>query len=123
MKFKLLCATAIFAALLSGCASNTRYHWAGYADNVYQHEANQLTDEEYLEKLVSGVQYAEKNNKLVPPGYYADVGTAYLKLGDADSALAYYEKERNLWPESQYFMDTLIKGIKKNLDAFKGNAK
>lgn len=122
MNIKLLCALAC-AVVLTGCANGPRYHWAGYADNIYKHEANQLTDEEYLERLVSGVTYAEKNGKLVPPGYYADVGTAYLKLGDADNALVYYQKEHDLWPESQYLMASLIKNIRKNMNAFKGNTK
>lgn len=123
MNIKLLCLASVCAVFLSGCVSGPRYHWANYPDNVYEHESNQLTDEEYLEKLVEGVQYAETHNKLVPPGYYADVGTAYLKLGDAETAITYYQKEHDLWPESRHFMSVLIKGVRKNLDAFKGNSK
>ena len=111
------------ALVLSGCAPTGLYAWGDYADDMFKHEQNDLTDQEYLARIEADLKASEKAGYRIPPGLYADVGTANLKLGNAEAALVYYEKERNLWPESRDFMDMLIKGVKRNLESFKGTAK
>ena len=133
---------------LSGCSTGMHgglYHWSGYSKNLYAFENNELTEQEYLNTLTDGIS-PDKGDNLeqainfamlsghldslvniqegvrVPPGYYAEIGTAYLKLGDVDNAILYYEKEHDRWPESKFFMSTLLKGLKKNRAAFKGNS-
>lgn len=123
MNIKLAVSCLVLTGCLTGCAHQTLYSWGDYADHIFVHEQNELTDEEYLARLEKDLIYAETVSHKVPPGLYADVGTAYLQLGDAPKALSYYEKERDLWPEGRSFMELLIQGVKKNMEGFKGNSK
>ena len=49
----------------------------------------------------------------VPPGAYADYGFLLFRRGDRKGAIAYFEKERLLFPESSAFM-TKLENAKKS---------
>ena len=44
----------------------------------------------------------------VPPGIYAEYGHVLLDIGKAREAIIYFEKEKNVWPESSMLMDKMI---------------
>ena len=51
--------------------------------------------------------------KVPPPGLYAELGTLYLEAGDTQTAIDYYQKEQDAWPESQHLMTSLITTLSK----------
>lgn len=96
---------------LVGCAAPTMYRWGGYDDALYQHYKNPQDRDEFVAKLRSVIDEAEKNAAVVPPGCYAEYGWALYEEGRAAEAVVYFEKERQRWPESSAFMDKLIKSV------------
>jgi hypothetical protein len=54
----------------------------------------------------------ESGSKKVPPGLYADYGFMLYQRGEFSNAIAYFEKEKRIFPESKQLMDTVIKKIR-----------
>ena len=99
--------------MLAGCQTNTGlYQWGSYEDSTYQYYKTPAEIEVYTAKLQASIATAERYGK-VPPGLYAEYGTALLNQGKKDEAVAYYRKERDLWSESQFFMDAMISRLEK----------
>jgi len=102
---------AIF--LLSGCANNTMYYWGNYSNSLYQYKKN-LTQESldrHISELLEIVRKSNARNLRVPPGVYAELGFIYTEKGDNVEAIKYFELEKNTYPESAKFMDSLIKSM------------
>lgn len=55
----------------------------------------------------------EKAKQPIPPGLYAEIGTIYLERGDRNTAVGFYKKERQTWPESKALMDSMINTLDK----------
>lgn len=96
--------------LLSGCATEL-FYWGKYEDSLIERyvDNDQAHTEAHLRELVTE---AESEHKRVPPGVYADYGFTLFKRGDKAGAISYFEKERQLYPESTPFMTKLIEKIK-----------
>lgn len=95
------------AMLLTACGQKTMYEWGGYNRSLLSYYKNPGAIDEFAEDLSETLQEAEAVNG-VPPGLYAEYGYIMLELGDADTAIEYFNKERNRWPESAYLMDKVI---------------
>lgn len=108
---KLFC--SVIVLYLGGCSAVGLYQWGGYEDNLYRYYDKPQSRQDVMQRLEAHAQSLESSSKIVPPGFYAELGTFYLELGDLQSAVAYYKKEAESWPESRAFMDALIN----NLDA------
>lgn len=98
--------------LLSACASQSN-EWGNYSNQLYAYyktptdaQRLQLTDE--LQKIFAR---AELKGKAPPPGLFAEYGTIMLEQGDQHSAVEYYIKERDAWPESRVLMESLIQTL------------
>jgi len=105
-----LCPYAIMACL-AGCAAPALYDWGDYGDSLelcYEKENTRQAEQILQEQIVA---YA--TGKRIPPGVYADYGFLLFRRGDTGGALAYFEKEKNRYPESALLMDKLIERIKK----------
>lgn len=98
---------------LGGCASSGLYQWGDYEDDLYRYYDKPQARQNIMVNLEAHAQRLESASAIVPPGFYAELGTFYLELGDLQSAVAYYRKEAETWPESRAFMEALIN----NLDA------
>ena len=48
----------------------------------------------------------------MPPGVYAELGFNYADKGNNVEAIKYFELEKNTYPESAKFMDSLIKSVR-----------
>ncbi len=100
---------AVAAAALSGCAAQTMYHWGGYDDALYGHYKAPADREAFVEKLKTIILEAEQQDRRVPPGAYAEYGFSLYEEGQFDQAVVYFQKERDLWPESRLLMEKMIR--------------
>jgi hypothetical protein len=104
-------------ATLTGCAGPKQlYSWNGYQLQVYAHLKNdgKSSPEEQIIELEKGIQQAAAKGAQVPPGYHAHLGLLYLNTGRTDQALAAWNQEKALFPESTKYIDFLIGNMKKN---------
>lgn len=107
----------IFAAALSGCASQSLYQWGGYEGMLYQGYKDATKMEALRVGLESHIAELEQSGQKVAPGLYAELGTLYLQAGDGDKALTFYGREREAWPESRGLMEAMIKNIERRKQA------
>lgn len=105
------CFMGTVATALVGCAQPSIYHWGKFEDGLHDRYVNQNHDQADA-YLLQTIGAAEQQNLRVPPGAYADYGFLLFKRGDRAGAIAYFEKERLLFPESSAFMTKLIERIK-----------
>ena len=49
----------------------------------------------------------------VPPGYHAHLGLLYGKQGKPDQFMAQMQTEKKLFPESETYVDFLLRNFKK----------
>ncbi len=111
-----LCLLAALSAL-TGCAGPKQlYSWNDYQPQVYAHLKNdgKSSPEEQILELEAGIQKAAAKGAQVPPGYHAHLGLLYLNTGRTDQALAAWNQEKALYPESTKYIDFLINNMKKN---------
>lgn len=102
------------ALAAGGCVdSTTRFNWGPYSDGLYRYYHDPASAERVRSQLVRHIQALEKSGALVPPGLYAEVGTYFLDAGDSQTAVEYYRKEYDAWPESRSFMSALIQNLEK----------
>ncbi|MCK5193486.1 MAG: DUF4810 domain-containing protein [Desulfobulbaceae bacterium] len=94
-----------FGAL--GCVPSTKYHWGNYENSLYRYYKNPAEVEEMAEALAKIIEKGERDGK-VPPGLCAEYGYLLFTTGNTGEAIAYFEKEKNIWPESSMLMDKMI---------------
>jgi hypothetical protein len=109
---------ALFAGLLlTACSTGTHglYQWGNYEDQVYAmyNSAEKTSPQEQLAKLEADGEKARAGNRTPPPGYYAHLGYLYFETGNPERALASFQNEKTLFPESRSYMDRLIARFKK----------
>ena len=95
------------ALIMAGCVQTTKYNWGGYSQTLYDYHRDATTQADYqdaLEKVIA----SEGPDRKVPPGIFAELGYLKLASGDADGAVALFEREKAAWPESTFMMDKAI---------------
>lgn len=104
--------TALLAGLFaSGCATqHGLYQWGQYEEQIYAmySDAGKSSLQEQISKLEMDVEKARAANKPLPPGHHAHLGYLYFQTGKLDQAIAAFETEKLLFPESRPYMDRLI---------------
>jgi len=112
-KLAALCA----GLLLTACSTGTQglYQWGSYEDQVYAmyNSAEKTSPQEQLAKLEADGEKARAGNRTPPPGYYAHLGYLYFETGNPERAVASFQNEKTLFPESRSYMDRLIARFKK----------
>lgn len=114
MKIRLL--LLIAAILATGCATrNTLYQWGNYENQIYAMYADsgKTSPQDQIAKLESDREQARAANKALPPGFQAHLGYLYFQTGKLDQAVAAFETEKLLFPESRPYMDRLIAQAKR----------
>lgn len=96
------------AALSGACAAPTLYPWGGYDEVLYAHYQSPQDHAAFVERLKTIVLEAEQSGRKVPPGIYAEYGHALYEEGQYDQAILYFQKERDLWPESRVLMEKMV---------------
>lgn len=107
------CALVLLVAVVQGCAPSRKYAWGKYDSTLYSHYKNPQDREAHLECLKEIVQNAEAGDS-VPPGLYAEYGYALYESGNLTEAIAYFEKEKAKWPESNVFMEKMIRNARRH---------
>jgi hypothetical protein len=112
-RHKLIVALPVLMFLV-GCATDSGlYRWYGYDEKLFSYYQKPETAEQFRVEMETAVQEVEKGGGRVAPGICAELGTLYLQKGDKSSAVRWYQKERDAWPESVSLMDSLIATLQK----------
>jgi hypothetical protein len=121
---KLATAAGFGILFLTGCVTQhpSRYTWGDYDGSLYAYYKNPAKSTAYMEALSKIVSEAGASQKTIAPGLYAEYGYMLLQQKKTDEAIVYFNKEKQTWPESGYFMDGMIKsaqiaGVKKDAAA------
>ena len=103
--------------LLFGCVQ-TQHDWGDYSNELYTYYKSPTPEEraELTEELLEIFERVEKKGAKPPPGLYAEYGTFLFQNGDYSGAITFYTKEKQAWPDSTQFMDSLITSLNKQLE-------
>lgn len=111
IKRSLILVALVFLA--TGCATNKGlYEWGSYEDDLFAYYHKPELKEKVVASHLAYLSELEQNNKKPPPGLLAEAGTLLLQEGDRKGALAFYQREHDLWPESRQMMSALIQNLK-----------
>ena len=101
---------------LGACATKTPplYSWQGYQANLDAYfRGTSLSPEAQAQLMETDLQKMTASGLSVPPGYHAHLGLLYAEHGDLDRFEQQVQIEKTLYPESQTFMDFLLRNFKK----------
>lgn len=91
------------------------YTWYNYVDSSYKYDKKQ--DQKSADALFKDFQKIMAKQKgarqVVPPGIYAENGYMLIKSGKKEEGLALLKKEVELYPESNVFIERIIKQLEK----------
>lgn len=110
---RLLIAVAA-ACAAGGCAQPAKplYYWNGFQPQLYEYfKADGSGPEEQLRVLTGQAQQARAYGAVLPPGFRAHLAMLYLRLGRYDEAKEALEAERTSFPESETYMDFLLRNM------------
>lgn len=112
--------TALLALVLAlgGCANKTPpnlYGWQGYEKSLDTYLRN---DRESLDtqakQMEDDLQKIRASGAALPPGYRAHLGLLYAKQGDLVRFQQNLLAEKQQFPESETFIDFLLRKFKSN---------
>lgn len=109
-------AALLACALLGGCATQQQslYQWQGYQGNVDAYfRTDKLSTDAQTQRMEEDLQKIKASGGVVPPGYYAHLGLLYGQQGKLDQFAAQVQAEKTQFPESETFMDFLLRNFKK----------
>jgi hypothetical protein len=103
------------ALLLGGCVTEppTLYTWGQYQDTIYEAYADpsHWPPERLADQLEQDLQQARAQNRELPPGWHAYLGSLYSQLGKYDLAVQELEREKADFPESAVLVDRLLANL------------
>jgi hypothetical protein len=109
MNFKVGINVVVAGFILTSCASH-QYVWRDYDEDLqkyYDHPTERVQILKALEKTIA----QGEREKRVAPGLYAEYGYLLVESGETTKGLEFFEKEKNLWSESAFFMDKVIRNF------------
>ena len=101
---------------LGACATKAPplYSWQGYQANLDAYfRGSSLSPDAQAQLMEKDLQKIQTSGFAVPPGYHAHLGLLYAEQGDLDRFAQQVQIEKTLYPESQTFMDFLLRNFKK----------
>ena len=98
---------------LSGCATTVTeagYYWGKYSSTLYDYTKNPSdeTMAAHVEELEEIISESAERGLRVPPGVHAELGYIRAKQSDGAAAMAHYESEMALYPESRLFLERVV---------------
>jgi hypothetical protein len=107
-RVKVIAILLIAGVTLSSCASDQGlYEWGAYESKLYVYTKKPDKREEYRQALTEAIMVGKAKNR-VAPSLYAELGYLALEDGDLDAAAGYFKAEQELFPESAYFLNTVM---------------
>jgi hypothetical protein len=98
------------AAALAGCSISTcLYDWGGYEDSLFRMQKPEFSPQKEAQILSAEIDKTLSRGRQVPPGKFATLGYFYYRCGDRDAARASFEREKELYPESAWFIDGMVR--------------
>jgi hypothetical protein len=110
MKHRLASVAAVLAGacLLSACGTtSSRFEWGGYEGALYAYAKAPDKRPVYRTALESAIAKGRATNR-VAPGLLAELGYLDLEDGDTKGAVALFEEEMRLFPESKSFLSAVV---------------
>jgi hypothetical protein len=96
--------------VLTACAApQKKYEWGGYEQSLYEYYKAPASLNALVASIDATIINAEKANRPVPPGLYAEHGFLLLQQGRHQEAAGLFTKEKARWPESTALMNRMIK--------------
>ena len=112
-----LAAMLLGSAVLCGCAVKkpvTLYQWGDYQKNVDAYlRADKIGPEEQTQHVEEDLKKIQATGGVIPPGYQAHLGLLYAQQGRFDKFSEQIQYEKTQFPESESFMDFLVRNFKK----------
>ena len=86
------------------------YYWGSYEGLIYQMyaEAGTAEPDVQIEKLNKDIQRTVERGGKTPPGVHAHLGFMYAAAGNMPLAMASFDEEKRLFPESAKFIDGMM---------------
>lgn len=106
----------LLSAVMTGCATKpaAMYQWERYQSNVDAHfRANKLSPDAQAQLMEADLQKIKAGGGVIPPGYQAHLGLLYGQQGRLDQFAQQMQAEKKQFPESETFMDFLLRNFKK----------
>jgi len=100
---------------LAGCqTTKPMYEYENYSESFYsmKKEGGDETAAQWKTSLESIIDKSTVEAVRVPPGVYANLGYIHLKANNSEKAIAFFEQEKQIYPEASKFMDNLIQKAK-----------
>ena len=98
--------------LLSGCVvtSDAGYYWGSYSKTYYAVLKNPTAENilAHEDNLRNIIKVSNERDLTVAPGIQAALGYLLSKNSSNQEAVALYEKEAQLYPESKIFLERLL---------------
>jgi hypothetical protein len=111
--FSLIIGLSILIFISIGCAAQQQsiYYWGDYSGSLYKvhKDPNETNIGEHQALLENIIKESESRNLRVPPGVYAELGYIYSLKKYTNEAIGFFNKEKQIYPESTIFMDNLIR--------------
>lgn len=104
---KLAAVGGLVAVTLAACAPTTRFEWGSYEGSLYAYAKRPDQKETFRVALVRAIEKGRQTNR-VAPGLNAELGYLYLEDGDTQKAVALFEEEMRLFPESRKFLTSVV---------------
>ena len=101
---------------LGACATKAPplYGWQGYQANLDAYfRGSSLSPDAQAQLMEQDLQKMQGAGQAVPPGYHAHMGLLYGERGDLGKFEQQVQLEKAKFPESQTFMDFLLRNFKK----------
>ena len=104
----------VFIIFITGCVQNSLYYWGGYSNSLYKHkkDPNNETIQAHKESILKIIEKSDYYGKKIPPGVYCEYGYYMLQENNYTEAKKYLNLEIKLYPESNKFVNILLKEIK-----------
>ena len=106
----------VMTLALVGCANKPTnlYQWQGYQKNVDDYlRADKQGLDVQVQSMEEDLQKIRTSSGAVPPGYHAHLGLLYGKQGKTEQFAQQMQIEKKLFPESETFVDFLLRNFKK----------
>lgn len=102
---------------MTACANKPSiYHWGKYSNTIQQglSEPPTLSIDQQISLIEKDIQDASHANKPVPPSMHAHLALLLGKANKVDFAIKHLLIEKQLFPESTMFIDSLVSKLTKH---------